>query len=188
LLNQIAAIHGVGTPAVTNSYESIATVLVGSGGASDITFSSIPSTFKHLQIRAIGRLSDAGTAQDMRMQFNADTGSNYVRVHYVYGDGSGAFAGSGTTNSYISLYRIAANTSASGVFGTMVLDLLDYQNTNKYKTTRALAGYDRNGAGEIFLQSGLYMSTNAVSSIKLYSESASNFLQYSQFALYGIKG
>jgi len=185
---EYSSASGSVTPTVSTSYESIQTVSVGSGGTSSIDFTSIPSTFKHLQIRGIGRLSDSGTAEDMRMQFNADTGSNYIRVHYLYGDGSGAFAGSGTTNSYITLFRMTANTATSGVFGTMVLDLLDYQNTNKYKTTKALAGFDRNGAGEIFLESGAYMSTNAVSSIKLYSNSASNFLQYTQFALYGIKG
>lgn len=178
-----------GVAASTNSYESIATVTVGAGGSSSIDFTSIPSTFKHLQIRGIARFSNASTTCDMRVQFNSDTGNNYNYRHYLGGDGSTAYAGgSGTLVSYGSIYRFTADSATSGQYGIMVFDLLDYQNTDKYKVSRVLAGYDRNGSGEIYLQSGLYLSTNAISSIKLYSDSGSNFLQYSQFALYGIKG
>jgi hypothetical protein len=40
---------------VTTSYESIATVTVGGGGAATVAFTSIPATYTHLQIRGIGR-------------------------------------------------------------------------------------------------------------------------------------
>lgn len=35
----------------STDYDSIATTTVGAGGAASITFSSIPSTYQHLQIR-----------------------------------------------------------------------------------------------------------------------------------------
>ena len=60
---------------VGTSYESIATVSVGSGGAANVEFTSIPGTYTHLQIRAIGQT--AGSGQFVKMQMNSDTTTNY---------------------------------------------------------------------------------------------------------------
>jgi hypothetical protein len=168
------------------SYDSIATVTVGSGGASSIDFTSIPSTYTHLQIREITRSDFAGIAT-VQMQFNGDTGNNYS-FHTLYGDGS--FAG-GTGASGISITVLADNpgtTVAANVFDAAVIDILDYANINKNKTLRSLQGYDANGSGIVRLNSGLWNNTSAISSIKLLSGGSSNFTQYSSFALYGIKG
>ena len=72
-------------------------------------------------------------------------------------------------------------------YGAIVLDILDYANTNKNKTMRAIGGVDVNGSGVAEMWSGLYISTNAVNSINLYSYNGSNISQYSSFALYGVK-
>jgi hypothetical protein len=181
LLNQIAAIHGTGTPAVTNSYESIATVLVGSGGASNIEFTSIPSTFKHLQVRAIARVSTGSPY--MYVQFNGDTAANYT-YHMIYATGATAAA---DANVNISGANAAYVSSTANTFGVLVQDVLDYADTNKFKTVRDLGGYDANGSGQVRLTSGLWRSTSAVTSLKI-TPSTSSFTQYSQFALYGIKG
>lgn len=169
--------------AFAGSYESIATVTVGAGGSSTITFSSIPSTYKHLQIRAIAR----GTAatNEIWAQFNSDTAANYS-THQVYGSGSaaGATGTSGTT--YVKVGEISGTNAGASVFGTSVIDILDYADTNKYKTTRALTGVDANGTGYVLLASGNWRSTSAISSITLYYSSYS-FNQYSSFALYGCK-
>ena len=70
--------------AADNNYmETIASTLVGAGGSSSITFSSIPQGYKHLQIRAITRDTFAGgNGNNMGIYVNADTGSNYA-VHYM---------------------------------------------------------------------------------------------------------
>ena len=179
MLNNIVGLLDAGIPASTNSYESISTVTVGSGGQSTITFSSIPSTYKHLQIRAIAKAS--GSNFNPKMQFNSDTGSNYS-WHYIYGDGSTAVAGAGATQAFIYNSIISTNSS---MYNAFIIDILDYTNTNKYKTTRELSGQDRNASGEIALWSGNWRSTSAITSIAF---SNGTFDQYSQFALYGIKG
>jgi hypothetical protein len=68
-----------------------------------------------------------------------------------------------------------------------VLDILDYANTNKFKTVRSLTGVDANGSGFVALMSGLYRSTTAITSIKLFSTYGSNWTSTSTFALYGVK-
>ena len=183
MLNQIAAIHGTGAPAVTNSYESIATVTVGAGGSSSISFTSIPSTYKHLQIRA-SHTFDSNN-RGINFQFNSDTGANYSR-HYLSGDGSSANAGGAGSLSNISFYYHVGNAGTTQA-EVEIVDILEYANTNIYKTLRGLAGVDNNGSGEVFLVSGSWRNTSAITSVTI-NTSGGNFAQYSKFALYGIKG
>lgn len=185
MLNNIVGIFG--TPGVANSYESIQTYTVGAGGQSTITFSSIPSTYKHLQIRAIGRSANADTQDNTYVRFNSDSGTNYS-WHYLLGDGSSAGSSAATSASQIISGRLSAANATSSMFGTFVIDILDYTDTNKYTTTRTLTGVDLNGSGNIWLWSGNWRNTAAITTVTLTTASAANFAQYSSFALYGIKG
>ena len=169
------------------SFDSIATYTIGSGGQSTVTFGSIPSTYKHLQIRGIAR-TDRGTynSDPLKLTFNADGGSNYTR-HYLLGDGSSATADGVSSQTFIQNYLITTNVATSGVFAAFIMDILDYGSTSKTKTVRTLMGFDNNGSGYIGLNSGLWNSTSAVTSLSLAGQFGT-FQQYSQFALYGIKG
>ena len=167
--------------AAAGAYESISTVTVGSGGAANIDFTSIPSTYTHLQIRGIGKFS-GGDGLGVRVgNGSIDSGSNYA-VHVLQGNGTSASAdGAGSQSRMILGYDLQE-------FGPFILDILDYTNTNKYKTFRALSGDDRNGSGYVQFRSGLWQSTSAINQIRLYGALSSvSFSQYSHFALYGIK-
>ena len=182
MLNNIAAIIGGVTPEV-GDYESIATYTLGSSQAT-ISFSSIPSTYKHLQIRAISRMTASATADTCWAQFNSDTTSSNYIAHGLYGTGSttGAYA---DTGAYAQIGIVSANTAGANMFGAFVMDILDYKDTNKFKTTRTLSGTDINGDGQLRFVSALWRNTNAITSIDIKGNS--NFGQYSSFALYGIK-
>lgn len=168
------------------SYESIATVS-GNGSASTLTFSSIPSTYQHLQIRWIARDGRATTSLSMKMQVNSDTGANYTS-HRLYGLGSAAYSDATTSTNQFYIDRIGGSSAPSNTFGAGVIDLLDYANNNKYKTVRSLGGYEDNTVGSIWLDSGVWMSTSAISSISLVSNYGDAFASNTSFALYGIKG
>jgi len=166
------------------SYESIATVTLSSA-QSNVTFNSF-SGYTHLQLRAIMQSSVSGSGyKDLFIRVNSDTGSNYAR-HGLYGNGSSLVA---YTTASIARMEAALTIpeSANSGFGFVIIDLLDYANTNKYKTMRALGGTENNGAGYVGLFSSLWQNTNAITSIELLPSSG-NFNTYSQFALYGIKG
>ncbi len=170
-----------------NSYESIATVTVGSGGSSAATFSSIPSTFKHLQVRLFAKSNRADQNEAIGIQFNSDTGNNYGS-HGLWGDGSSTAAAQlNYPASAISLPWVAGNSNGSSVFGVSVIDIFDYTNTNKYTTVRGLNGYDNNGNGQAALGSGLWSNTAAVTTVTVKPFYGSLWNQYSQIALYGIK-
>ena len=164
---------------VTNSYESIATTTLGSATAS-VTFSSIPATYTHLQIRGFARST---VDSQLDTTFNSDTGANYS-YHSILGYGSGVEASGGANTTKIIM---EAMTNTASVFTGYIIDILDYANTNKYKTTRNLAGFDSNGGGRVSLNSGNWRNTNAITSVTLTARDTT-FAQYSQFALYGIKG
>ena len=180
-------------PRVTNSYESIATTTVGGGGSSTVTFSSIPSTYKHLQIRAIARYSrNISSTGSTDMYFNTDTTYTNYRTHYLYGDGASTGAGTNQSSGrYAGGPEVSGNTSTANVFAVSIIDILDYANTSKYKTVRQLSGNDVNGSGgDITLASSIWMSTSAVTSLTLDATvtGAYSYNQYSSFALYGVKG
>jgi hypothetical protein len=161
------------------SYDSIATTTVTSGGTSSVTFSSIPATYTHLQIRAISRGAQVATNF---MRFNGDTASNYSS-HYMFGDSASVAAGTLNSDKMYAFF----STTVSGFFGGAIIDILDYANTNKNKTIRSLSGGDENASGYAEFLSGSWRNTNAITSITLLPGSG-NIAQYSRFALYGIKG
>lgn len=183
MLNTILGSFSTGAPPVApSSYESIATA-TGTGSSATITFSSIPSTYEHLQIRFTGK--GTGSAEvDTSIRFNSDTGSNYA-WHQVYGYGTSAAASNGTsTNKILGFYTTGTNDS--NVVSTAILDILDYKSTNKNKTTRMLSGLQGTN-GFIGLRSGVWLNTAAITSIDIVLDSG-NWATTTQIALYGIKG
>lgn len=160
-------------------YESIAT-LTGNGSSTSLTFTSIPSTFTHLQIRAFGRNSSG------YIRFNSDTGSNYAR-HRIRGNGTTVTAAGSVSQPEMFGFELPNSGDPANIYGVGILDILDYANTNKYKTIRSLTGVDMNGSGDVWFFSGLWMNTAAISSITIYSPAAAPTTATS-FALYGIRG
>jgi hypothetical protein len=187
MLNTISGLLAGGAP--PTDYESIQTITVGSGGQASVTFSSIPSTYTHLQIRAIGRSTNSGSR--IRIRFNSDT-STQSSYHYLFGSGTAAGAGGGAnqaTSGAVDIGLIPVATATANLFGATIADILDYTNTNKYKTVRSLQGLDTNNTGTenlIMLTSSAWLSTSAITSIELIPNTFS-FAEYSSFALYGIK-
>ncbi len=169
--------------AVENSFFSIETQIVGSGGASYIEFTNIPQNYTHLQIRGIAK-STTNTQVDLT--FNSDTGSNYS-YHQFGGTGSTAYSESSVNRANIASVIGGPSSSETSGFSGGYLDILDYRDTNKFKTIRSLTGWDGNGAGSAVLTSGNWRSTSAITTIRLTSRTY-NFVQNTQFALYGIKG
>jgi hypothetical protein len=170
---------------ITGDFESIATI-TSTGSAGNLVFSSIPGTYKHLQIRGILRTNDGGAFNNQGLRFNSDSTSSYA-FHTLAGNGT--TTSSGANNSFTSIndfMRGASDSLTAGIFGVAVIDILDYANTNKYKTVRVLQGGDANGSGTVGLTSGLWMKTDAITSITILP-SGGTAIANSTFALYGIR-
>lgn len=160
------------------SMEAISSITL-SAAQSSVQFNNIPGTYTHLQLRGFNVSGSAIASLSIR--FNSDTGSNYAR-HNLEGTGSSAIA-EASPNDTIIRAAYTGGTSNPSVF---VMDILDYANTNKFKTTRSLSGIDQNGSGYVNLWSGLWRSTNAITNIDVFHGN-STFNADSSFTLYGIK-
>jgi len=187
----ITSSSGLGTR-ILGDFESIATTTVSTPVAS-VTFSAIPATFTHLQIRAsLQTVRATYPLNKIFWSFNSDTASNYSS-HSVFGDGSSATSGAENTTAISGFDNFSTNTgNSSEVYGVLIMDILDYANTNKYKTSRALSGFDVNGTiatygGRVGLTSGNWRNTNAITSVTFTVDNAANFTADSSFALYGVK-
>jgi hypothetical protein len=180
----------VGNPAYSpTAFESIATA-VGTGSNTSVTFSSIPATYKHLQIRSIVKTNSGTTLGVANLAFNGDGGANYVR-HRLYGDGTSVVADSSTGASSIvgAAWGTGSPSGSTNTVGPSIIDILDYTSTTKNKVIRSFGA--RNYAdsnGFVQLLSGLWLNTAAVTSITFTITGGSAFDSQTVFALYGIKG
>jgi hypothetical protein len=167
---------------VPPSYESIATA-TGTGSSGTITFSSIPQTYKSLQLRclAFGSVLNQNT---MLMRFNSDSGSNYAR-HIIYNNGTSVnvFASASTTFIGLGNYSRQLNSTNPTV---AIVDIHDYASTSKNKTVRSIGGLDDNSSGELTLQSGVWVNTSAIDTISILTP-GQNFTTNTVFSLYGVK-
>ena len=174
-----------------SSFESIATA-TGTGSSGTITFSSIPSTYQHLQIRLLGKITGTGFYRDdLYLRLNSDTGTNYSR-HQLQGDGASASAGGAASSTYIDCGRIVSSDAAiADTMFTAIIDIHNYASTTQNKTVRIFAGADGNIADNSFrvwLGSGAWLNTSAVNSITFRPASSNSFTTTTSVALYGIKG
>jgi hypothetical protein len=161
-------------------------IIVGSSGASSISFNNIPTTgYAHLQLRVFTIPATANSTVMRVGNGSIDTGSNYAK-HSLNGNGTNATGQGFSSQSYFNVmgYRVSASTTYPTVG---IIDILDYANTNKNKTVRILSGFDANGSGEVSLNSGLWASTSAINTISIFNEGGGNLSQHSTVALYGIK-
>ena len=170
-----------GAAAAGPSYESIASA-TGTGSSGLVTFSSIPSTYVALQLRA--NIVSTADAIGLRMRLNNDTGGNYT-LHRLIGDGSTATATGNTSQTSMLVSPPGSVFTVTPT--TLIFDLHNYASTTQNKTARWMVGSDRNGGGGVTLGSNLWQSTSAVNEVRIYLDSDS-FTTGSTFALYGIKG
>jgi hypothetical protein len=176
--------------AAASSFESIATIN-GNGSSDTITFSSIPSTYTHLQIRFMIFDGNSGS-QGLKLNLNNNTTAGNYRSHFLFGSGSTVTASTTTNGSGLPILIDGLSQQATNVYANVgIIDIQNYASTTQNKTLRLFEGTNNNTAtGEIGLNSALWLSTAAINSVTLtYNSSGSSyFTTTSSFALYGIKG
>jgi len=180
---------------LSSGYYSIASGIVDSSGSTSVVFSTIPQTFKHLQLRISARSDYNYTVDDAYLQVNGDTGSNYG-THNFYGaspqNSSININQFNNTNSFNWGQAGGIGTNAVGQWGLAVIDILDYTSTSKKKSFRSTSGMSTNTTaigglgGRNGNSTGVWNSTAAINQITILSASPRTFNQYSIFSLYGI--
>lgn len=180
-----AKVYGWGSFAEVGDFESIATTIL-TGNTTSVTFSSIPQTYAHLQLRMLLRSTWESTFTFGKIYFNGDTTNANYANHRLSGNGSSAGAGGSTTDG--SFGDFAGLNAPANVFGVSIVDILDYTNTNKYTTSRYFNGVETNAFGDVRISSQLWENTAAITSLSISQWDNGPLVQHSHFALYGIKG
>ena len=154
------------------TYTPIATTDVTSSVA-DVTFSSISGSYTDL-VLIISPISTATSGVDIAFQFNSDTGSNYSLTG-LYGNGSSA-------TSYRKSSRTRIDAAYTANFQPMLrFNIMNYSNTTTYKT---IIGRDDSASNAAETLVGLWQSTSAITSIKIFATSGN--ITAGTFSLYGI--
>ena len=159
---------------MATTYTPIATQTLGSASAS-VTFSSISGTYTDL-ILIISGTNTAG-GENLLLQFNGDTGSNYSRTQ-IAGNSSTALSYKAVNVTEARIGQVQTTLS------TCINHIMNYSNTTTYKTL-----ISRDGNSSVLTQEtiNLWRSTSAITSILVYQSSSANFLTGSTFTLYGVK-
>jgi hypothetical protein len=112
----------------------------------------------------------------MTVQLNSDTGTNYS-ITRLYGDGSAASSDRFSTQNYLDLGYFQGNLN-----NTSIIQFMNYSNTTTFKTI-----LNRwNTPALVAALVGLWRSTAAITSIKLFNSTAVNLKSGTTFTLYGI--
>lgn len=178
------ATAGAGGGASAGSYELISTIY-GDNSASTITFSSIPSTYKHLQMRIVTRGTRSFTSDQVTYGFNGDVSGSSYSEHRLFANGSSVNAEYNTSRPSLRIEDTPAASQTSGIHSAYILDILDYASTTKNKTVRNMQGAIY--APRLWLTSGAWYSTAAITSIG-FTILTAPFTNTTRFSLYGIKG
>jgi hypothetical protein len=159
-----------------STYSPIATQTLGSAAAS-VTFSSIPQGYTDLILVCSAKNSSASAGRGLRLELNADSGSNYSST-YMSGDGSSATSSRYTSTTYLDTVMTISETD----FSPSICNLQNYSNATTNKTVLIRGGSNINVRATV----GLWRSTSAITSVKI-SMSADNFVTGSTFSIYGIQ-
>jgi hypothetical protein len=169
------------------TYTLISSVTVGSGGASSIDFTSIPSTYTDLLVKVSGRSSRTGTTSgdSFSITFNGVGGTSYSDIA-VRGSGSAAISYSDVSAASADLGRIPAAGQTASTFGNCEIYIPNYTTSN-YKSI-SVDTVTENNATEAYqtLLAGLFSNTGAITSITIATSVLGAWTQYSTAYLYGI--
>lgn len=166
---------------MANTFIKIATVTVGAGGSSAIDFTSIPATYTDLVIKISARSAYSGTLNWFDLKFNSSSTSWSGRFLY----GTGSAAGSGTQAAFGA--AMPAATATASTFGNAEIYIPNYGSSNNKSVSVEGVAENNATASELDLTAQLWSNTAAITSVTLFPELSSTFVQYTTATLYGIK-
>jgi hypothetical protein len=167
---------------MANTYTLIASSTVGSGGASSIDFTSIPSTYTDLVLKISARTTRSGQFSDaISLSINGVSTNQSSR----YLEGSGAATGSGTLSSFRT--QATGATATANTFGNSEYYIPNYAGS-AHKSASS-DGVSENNATDAsaWLVANLWSSTAAINQLTITDLNSATFVQYSTAYLYGVK-
>ena len=168
---------------MANTMTLISSVTVGAGGTSSITFSSIASTYTDLKIVISSRVDVTSNYYDwIKISFNGSSSGFTYRELEGSGNVVGSYSGSGQLSAFSTAPTATANTFSNGE-----IYIPNYASSNNKSYSIDSVTENNATTAESTLNAGLWSNTAAITSITLTPNTGTNFVQYSNAYLYGIK-
>ena len=169
--------------------ELISTQILAST-ATTVTFSSIPQTYKHLQLRMTARDADSVNTniQNVLLRINGIT--NTYMSHLLFGTGSSVISTAYSGEPGIRVGVLPDNGTGVNIYSATLVDILDYTASTKNPVVRSFSGATTGASQYVALQSGLLTTAGAITSLSIYNTATNAQLFYagSRFSLYGVLG
>ena len=164
------------------TYTLISSVTVGSGGASSISFTSIPSTYTDLVVwHSLRTTTGIYNSEDMGINFNGSDANFSWRL--LRGDQTNVNSTNNTNNLWS---RINEASATANTFTNNQFYITNYASSN-YKSISSESVIQTNNAPKITdMNAVLWSSTAAITSITLYHRFSNTLAQHSTAYLYGI--
>lgn len=151
--------------------------------ADTFTLASVPSTYKHLQIRVTARMAST-TATDLRMRVNGLSTTIYTTNDSLAYTGTTETGQSFTAQTSMVISPIQVSTGVASIWTNAVIDLYNYSSTAGRKLFTSQAGYD---VFSLYSGGQITLAT-AITSVTLFGTAGQNMLAGSEISIYGIKG
>ena len=169
------------------TYTLISSVTVGSGGAANIEFTSIPATYTDLLVMLSGRTTANGDNYgEIDLSFNgAPSGTSYSWRNLM-GFGASVASFNGSSDSAIYDRGINGSGSTASVFSNDCFYIPNYTSSNN-KSVSADTVTENNASQAIAtFTAGLFANSAVISSLRFTVVYGTSFAQYSTAYLYGI--
>jgi hypothetical protein len=174
---------------MSNTYTIISkTTLTGS--QSNITLSSIPSTYTDLELHISSRFNNSADFDIVNLQFNSDSGSNYSSNLTIQGYNGSASTNAPSAKTVINLGYAPAANATSSTFGSMKIYIPGYAQTTTKKSISADSVMENNSSSAyvLWLTGSIWQtSSSAIDTITLTCNSGASFVSGTSVYLYGIK-
>jgi hypothetical protein len=164
------------------TFSKLASVAVGSGGASTISFSNIPQNYKDLCLKISARTTNAYFRDSVDIKFNGALTSAGTSKD-ILAQGTSVVSQS-LSNLYVQIEGNSGTTA--NIFGNAEIYIPNYTSSNN-KSLSIDAVTENNAAADnsLNLSPGLWSNSAAINAISL--DGGGDFMQYSTATLYGIK-
>jgi hypothetical protein len=167
------------------TYKKIASVTVGSGGAANIEFTSIPGTYTDILVKVSLKSDTASASDNCRLRFNNDSASNYTSRR-LYGTGSAAASDSPAGTSLSANIVCTAASGQTNTFNNGEIYIPNYAGSTAKSVSMDGVQERNNTESYMAIHAGLWSQTNAITSILLFPELGTEWDQHSTATLYGI--
>lgn len=169
-------------------FELIERITLANSTTASVSFSSIPSAYKHLQVRGFvrGATNNGEGIANISLLIN-NVSSNVYAFHSMTGQSGPAPTGLAQQNvASIVAGQMVSGSNNLNYFSPIVIDFSEANSTSKRKAILAASGNMHSTNRLVSFRTGAFLRTEAINTLTFLTGTA--FASDTKISLYGIRG